>query len=37
MSEQPTQNADKLTNRSANWRAKQRPAQIEYLLITPKA
>ena len=36
-SEQPTQNGDKLTNRSANRRVKQRPAQIEYPLITPKA
>ena len=35
--EQPTQNGDKLTSRSANRRVKQRPAQIEYPLITPKA
>jgi len=28
MSEQPTQDSDKLTSRSANRRVKQRPAQV---------
>ena len=31
MSKQPSQNSDKLTNRSANGRAKRRPAQIDHL------
>ena len=31
MSEQPSQNTDKLINRSVNGRAKRRPAQIDHL------
>ena len=31
MSEQPSQNTDKLTSRSANGRAKRRPTQIDHL------
>jgi len=37
MSDQPTQNGDKLTSRSANRRVKQRPVQIYYPFTTPKA